>query len=472
MRDASRIALSCGWAIVAALASAAPSRAQQPPPVSPNRTPPTAVGRVRGVVYDSLSRGGLAGARVWILRTDRSAVANGSGRFEMDSVPAGTWVVAAEHPALDSAGLFNISARVNVVAGRTSQVTLAAPSLRTIAMAGCDRSAAPASRDSGVVFGTVMDAESGVRLAGAQVSLWWLAVERTPLGPTVIRPERRVLSDSLGNYYACGIPRDVAIRARVRAGEFTSGEVDLVVPERRVFRQDLWMSRDSLNQIVDTASGLLSGLATLVGTVRSEDGAPLASAEAGVEGASGEAVTDAEGRFVLAGLPSGSRMLEVRFVGYKFAREPVGLRSRDTTRVSITLESITLLEAVRITATPWVRDELEQLERRLHGATWGYAIPAEDLRALGDIRTAFQGLPSLNVQSDARGFSLLTMVNGRFCPVSMWVDGWLSTVDILKAYHPSDFIAIEWFPRNTAPMRYKSLGDQCGVVLAWTRYVW
>jgi len=114
-------------------------------------------------------------------------------------VPVGTWLVAAEHPALDTIGLSSFSARANVAAGRTSQITLAVPSLRTIARAACQRGAALAGRGSGVVFGAVLDADSGAHLAGAEVSPRWPVVSRI---------------------VGAGAPR--ARSARARAGEHAS----------------------------------------------------------------------------------------------------------------------------------------------------------------------------------------------------------------------------------------------------------
>lgn len=136
--------------------------------------------------------------------------------------------------------------------------------------------------------------------------------------------------------------------------------------------------------------------------------------------------------------------------------------------MSLALSAVTVLDTIRVTATPWVRSELEELERRLHGGSWGHVLTSEDLRPIGYLRTAFYGLPSLHVRTYAGGFDLHTMVGARLCPVTIWIDGRRQSIEYLQTYRPSDLIALEYYARAwQAPMRYQ--GSECGVVLAWTR---
>jgi hypothetical protein len=328
----------------------------------------------------------------------------------------------------------------------------------------------PLGGDSGIVFGVVRDAESGIRLAGARVVASWLAVERPEGGLRVIRRVRDVLTDSLGNYYTCSVAKGVGLGVQASAGPFESGVLELEVGDRRVLRHDLSVSREGLAEEADTVSGLLRGLATIVGSVRSEGGRPLDLVMASVQGAPNDAVTDGTGRFVLTDCPSGSRMLFVRRIGFRFSRTGVDLRNRDTTRVFLELSAVTVLDTIRVTATPWVRSEIDELERRLHGGSWGHVLTSEDLRPIGYLRTAFYGLPSLHVESYAGGFRLYTLVGARLCPVTVWVDGMRGDIEYLQTYRPSDLIALEYYPRGwQAPVRYQ--GSACGVVLVWTRYL-
>jgi len=456
--------------LIALLFARAPAAAQQPAPDSTRRGA-SAVGSIRGEVFDSLIGARLEGAQVRVQGTSLFATSDRQGRFRLDSVPAGRRVLVLDHPALDSTGLSDLPWSVEVAAGRATQAVLAVPSLRTFAATACAASPAPVGSDSGIVFGSVRDAERGVRLAGARVVMSWVAVERTRRPPRVRRPVRDVLTDSLGNYYVCGVPGSVWLSVQAAAGTFASGEVQLEVGERRVLRYDLSVSSEALPGAADTVPGPRRGLAMLVGTVRRADGSPVEGALASVPGAPADALADTAGRFVLTDLPSGSQMLFVRRIGYGFSVTPVELRNRDTTRVSLVLRVVTILDAIRVTATRWVRAEIDELERRLRNGSSSRVVTADDLRAVYSMRTVFHGFPSLVVRTRPGGFSVQMPRGARLCSPTVWVDGWRSDLAVLDLYRPGDLLALEVYPPMEVPMRYIESWSTCGVVLAWTRYL-
>jgi hypothetical protein len=453
---------------------------QQPAQDTTRRGEP-AVGSIRGEVFDSLIGKRLEGAEVRVLGTALRATTDQRGQFRLDSVPAGRLVLLVDHPALDSAGLSDLPSRVAVAAGRTTRARLTVPSLRTLTAAACGGSPVPLGRDSGIVFGAVRDAESGARLAGARVAVSWLEVERPEGRLQVTRRVRDVATDSLGNYYACSVAQDVEFRVQAGAGPFESGVLELQVGDRRVLRHDLSVSREAPEEVVDTTPGLHTGRATLFGSVRSEGGPSLDHVLVSVQGAPSEAVTDAAGSFVLTDLPSGSQMFYARRIGFRFTRLSVELRNGDTTRVSLELAAVTILDTLRVTGAPWVRSELDELDRRLHGGSFGYVLTSEDLRPLQDLRSAFGNLPLLRVETvrGGYGYSLLSLRGARLCSVDIWIDGLRQDVEVLQTYRPQDVIAVEYYPRGgQAPLRYQpssfsSCGaDLPGVLLVWTRYLW
>jgi hypothetical protein len=381
-------------------------------------------------------------------------------------------VLVLDHPALDSVGLSGLPKSVDVVAGATTQVSISTPSLRTIAAAACGGRPAVVRRDSAIVLGAVRDAERGTRLAHSRVVVSWLDIQR---GRGLLRVTRRavdVLSDSLGDYHACGVPRRVALVVQAAADSFVSGELDLEVGERGLLRRDLGVSREAWGDARDTTAGQARGGATIVGSVRSEGGPPLEAVLASVPGAAaGDALSDAKGRFVLAGLPSGSRMLYVRRIGYRFTAVPVDLRNRDTTVVSVELPMFSMLDTLRVTASRWVRTEIDELDRRLRLASTGRVMREEELRAAGSISTLFYSFPSLDVRTRPGGFDLQMRYGARSCRPAVWIDGWRSDVDVLEAYRPADLVALEVYNDMEVPMRYLGAFRSCGVVLAWTRYL-
>jgi hypothetical protein len=86
--------------VVAALAGA-DAAAQQ----APAGAGPAATARVRGAVYDSLTRRALGGATVQLARTDdpsvgRTTVADSAGGFAIDAVaPGATWSASSTRPS-------------------------------------------------------------------------------------------------------------------------------------------------------------------------------------------------------------------------------------------------------------------------------------------------------------------------------------------------------------------------------------
>ena len=88
--------------------------------------------------------------------------------------------------------------------------------------------------------------------------------------------------------------------------------------------------------------------------VTAEAGAPLTDATVGMKGRTQPrgTVTDADGRFVLDGLPPGSTALRIRHVGYVTKTRTVQVRAGQTTRITVELGSATVgLAGLEITGT-------------------------------------------------------------------------------------------------------------------------
>jgi hypothetical protein len=195
--------------------------------------------RVRGVVYDSLLGAPLAGATV--LREGEAAVAftDSAGRFVLDSVPAAPGRFVYSHPGLDSVGLSDVPAAVDLSTARDSVVVrLATPSRTTLAARICG---AGAPR-GGLAFGEVRDAVAGARLAGARTAVAWTVIDTT-VRPFAVRNARRdAVADSSGAWSACGLPIGDALEARAAAGTAESGRAAFALGPRGVARIDLWVA--------------------------------------------------------------------------------------------------------------------------------------------------------------------------------------------------------------------------------------
>lgn len=438
---------------------------------------PSNLGSVRGVVYDSLVHAPLEGAHVWIVGSRGVGTeTDAGGRFRIDSVPPGRAVIAFEHPDLDSAGLSNNARRIEVLAGRPMTIALEVPSLATMFRAACGVGGeVHSARDSGLVFGSVEDVGTRARLAGARVTVSWVAARiGSSQGVEVSRPGVTVTTDSVGNYYACGIPRDYVVVMSAQAGRYTSGATEVLLGERGIARRDVGVSRDSMAAAVDTADGTRGGRATIIGQVLDEHGNPRPGVRATVDDAAGQAYSDESGRFVLRNLPAGSQTVMARIIGYSAARLPIMLRNGDTARVTMHVKALSVLDTIRVTA-PSARGgfDLGELEHRLRTGN-AFVLRGEDVRRRPSMRSVFQTLPSILIEGRSTfNFTMRTYVAGKYWPVSLYVDGVATGTEAVQSYRPDQIIAVEWYPRGaSAPLRYQSLAHpDAGVMLVWTRFI-
>jgi hypothetical protein len=469
-------------AVLALVVLAAPPAAAQQVPAGA-REP---VGAIRGRLYDSLAATWLRDARVWIEGTTSATLTDGFGRFQLDNVPAGPRRVLFSHPALDSIDFPQLGRRVWVAAGETAVADLAVPSLASLTRLSC---AVPVGRPRvppppGLVFGTLRDADRDVHLGGAQVEVSWITVDwERGRRFDIRRAAVMAVTDSLGNFYACGVPTGQFVTVTATARGFATGRIELILGRRGIARRDLGMALTARGAGIDSISGLRNGSAVVRGRVTEESGAPLRSVHVTVDDAAGDALTDAAGRFIILGMPAGSQMLMMRAIGYGALRLPVELRSDDTATVTGSLHALTVLDTLQVTASRTNSLMLDLLDRLRTGA--GHALYGEELRNQHAMSSVLWRLPALRVEGLARTRQVLPtgdttegsqtrlavfgQVGMRVCPADVWIDGLRTEASMLTSVTTRSLIAVEWYPRrSTAPLRYEPREDACGVLLVWT----
>lgn len=460
-----------------ALAAASPAGAQQ-------------TGTVIGTVFDSLAGTPLVGATVLVRGSSRIAISEAGGRFRLDSVPAGMQIISFEHPELDSIGVTTNVARVPVRAGATVEVQLATRSGATLRRGVCGSAAIGAFNDSGVVFGTIRDAQSGIRLAGARAQAIWTTARRAEDGRVLVdRPMVTASSDSTGSYYLCGVPADLVIDVAARADSFNTGSIEVLVGPRGFYRRDLTISREpstgptvrlgptsvsaAAAPAIPQTTPLRRGAAILKGRVLDERGQPVAGARVLVDNTETETRTGTNGEFVLGGLPAGSQMAMARIIGYTARRVPVDLRNRDTTRVVFRVRSVTVLDTIRVIASPAMQRELDNIADRRRVAA-GTFIGEQELKTRTSIRAAVEGAPGLDILAQRGAQSAYEIYMRRSgtttsCIPTVYIDGIRASTEELIAYQPRSLIAVEIYQRSTASLGRYAATDECGVILAWTR---
>jgi hypothetical protein len=443
-----------------------------------------AVGRIEGVVFDSVHARPLAGAHVVAVGTGAQAELHGettsdsAGRWHIDSLPAGRYVVGFESALLDSLEVAASPRTATLAPGQVASLALALPSAATLRAAVCLGAALP--EKTGVIYGHVVSAETESPLAGVSLAMAWreLDVDRTTLRPINRERTVSVVTDEHGWYRMCGVPTGTWVSMQAQLGE-RSGPVlrTRVDDSLGVVIQHLSLATGSA-RAGDTTSTLAdagaSGTATLTGVVRGPAGDPIPLAEVRVRGTRAESRTDDSGSFTLGKLPAGTQQLEVRRVGYVVAEVPVELRSDATVRANVRLERIVVnLDSVLVVAS---RPKYPDFYAHKNSA-FGVFLGPEEIAKQHVSRTAeiVAKIPGFRIEQ--RGYHtdvVSTRQEGLGpCRASIIIDGIVVQADRPPSaddVHPSEIGAIEVYRSGEemmAPAEYHI--GKCGGVVIWTK---
>ncbi|AHG92705.1 hypothetical protein J421_5170 (plasmid) [Gemmatirosa kalamazoonensis] len=445
--------------------------------------PASADGALYGVVYDSLTRRPLARAYVQVVRAGdldggRTVAADSAGRFRVDSLAPGRYLVAFFHPLLD---LLRVQATPRVVELGVDivRVDLGVPDLARVRPVVCGSAQAP-SDSSGLLAGRVRDSADGAPVENAKVVLTWSEVALDAGG---VRTEHRrvpVTTGRGGSYVLCGVPAGEEMVVSAAAPGRASGEVALEVPPRGFMMLDLALGDTTAGDT--TAAGAMHGTARLTGVVRDSAGRAVRGARVSIRGATASTTADADGVFSLGGLPAGTRTLEVRAIGFALRRLPVDLGSDRAAAVNVRMDRVPTLAAVTVLGTP-TSGLAGFLDRRARNVADRF-ITAEDLVRLHAslVSDALRGMRAVWVVPDRHlgtrllGTSPFTRLHGGNARCAAWIvlngqavprgddiDMWVGTKDVvgIEVYADGGSVPIKYRPPDNF--------DGCSVVLVWTR---
>jgi Carboxypeptidase regulatory-like domain len=424
-------------------------------------------GRIEGVVYDSVHARPLANAHVVAAGTGsqselrRDATTDSAGRYHLDSLPAGRYVVGVESPLLDSLEVAQSPREAVVPPAGAATLDLALPSAAKLRSAVCLGAALPA--DSGVIIGHVVDAETGDPLVGADVAMVWqdLHVEKGKRPRTVnVRKSASVTTDEDGWYRMCGVPTGAWVTMQVQHDSATSP----------VFRTRV---DDTLRIAIRHLSlGSGKGTASLAGIVSGPGGAPVAGAEVWVRGTNTNARSNTTGGYTLSGLPEGTQELEVRRIGYALEVVPVELRGNDRTTANVQLRRVVSLDSVVIVATRTKYPDFYAHK----SAGFGHFYGPEQIGLQRVTRTSdiIQKIPGFMVRENGYRTTVMSAQGAGFgtCPAAIVVDGMrvLDYPPTVNDVHWTSIAAIEAYPASLAflaPPEYGGAG--CGMIVIWTK---
>jgi hypothetical protein len=164
---------------------------------------------VEGVVWDSVARAPLAGARVFLSGTAAEATTGADGRYRLEAPAAGIYTVTFSDPRLGPISTAVSPRSVSPVEGRTVRADLAIPSPARVAEALCPRSTR--ERFAGVVTGRLV----GVGPDSVAVRATW---QRITIGRVVSGSNSWVEThpDANGFYVLCGVPEGSMVEVAVR----------------------------------------------------------------------------------------------------------------------------------------------------------------------------------------------------------------------------------------------------------------
>lgn len=438
-----------------------------------------ATGVLRGVAVDSvhgMSGTGeerpLVGAEVAIEGTTLVAVTDSAGAFSFEGLAPGQYRLGLFHPTLDSLGMGVTSPLFSLRAGDTGYVKLATPSPARLIGLLCKRG--PAPRDSGegpsILIGRIVDAESDEPVVGARVALNWTdIIANRAIGVRQVDRARDTATGASGAFHLCWLPPDA--RGMLHAARSYDGEV-----VERPFSME---GRPVvLMQLHVPGQNATAGGATVEGYVIRDDGRPLPGAQVRLLGSTSPdgATTDNAGRFVLRGLPSGSRAIAVRAIGYEQAALPVELSARHPQMVLVPLgKRAVVLPAVEVAGRLRMGYQRVGFDRRQQAGLGRFLTLADiERRNVGEFHDLLVGVPGLRLRSARNGRLYLVGSQMNGC-VRYIVDGHefptYSPDDADTFIRPNEIGGVEVYEPGEAPadVAVGPATASCTIAVIWTK---
>jgi len=442
---------------------------------------------VAGTVVDSIHGVvPLVGATVKIGTTNRQAVTDDNGRFQIDSIPPGDHSLMVLHPLLDTLNVAITTRPVSFLADKSLAVEMAVPSASTVIGIHC--TAAWRGRGPSALVGKVLDADNDTPLVGAKVSLVWqqLSLQTLKKEPVV----RSAVVGADGSYKICGLPSGIDGNVQAEFGGKKTAEVRVVMEEANPLGfQSLRIGTavaeappaDTTPRApgavrADTAPTRQRGPARLTGKVINAAGAPVANARVDVQGTGAAALSREDGSFGFSDLPSGTQAVVVRQLGFEPVEVAVELSGKTPKQVTVTMKKpARVLDPVAVIADAKGLDQVGFDRRKKNG--FGYFMSTEDIQSRQATRMTdlFRTVPSLRVvpagmdyvvesARDVQGGCVRYVVDGS--PYQSMFPG-----DIDRLMPPHDVGAIEVYSGSSTPAEFQAPGQSsCTTVVMWSRF--
>jgi len=465
---------------------------------------------VSGMVRDSIARKPLTGATVQLVPADvaahadahaaRTVMSDSLGRYVIDDVPDGTYTIGFFHPLLDSLGVDPLLRRVRVSSHRPVRADLGTPSPARLRAAICGpRTASDSSTMGALLMGVVRESADRSPAAGVAVTGEWFEMTFLPKGIDMGRPRFVVTTGQNGWFAMCNVPSGGTMMLRAARGADTTDFIEVDVPATGFLRRELYIGPSRTEVRVDAtgrtnsprrdSAGVDSlrpdslalaprhvhlGDGRLRGTVTTVEGSrPLVGALVRIMDGP-QARTNDRGEWTLVDAPAGTRMLEVRAIGYFPVHRGVDVIT-DAPPVRVSLSTFkAMLDTVKITVLR-IRDRSGGGFDRRRRSTGGKFLTEEQIARLGDVWTSdlLRMTPGVRIVGD--GFDRNILVRGAFgyCKPAVFIDGLymftLSADETDGLVTPSRLRGVEIYVEPWVPGEFQVAMSGCGAIVFWTK---
>lgn len=455
-------------------------------PTAPSARAPGQGATLSGTVRDSVTHVALAGATVQLVADTathfaRTVFADSLGGFAIDDLPDGRYSIGFSHPLLDSVGVQAPLRRVAIAGHRGVHLELTTPSPSQLRAAICGPTA---SDSSGVIVGTVHDARDGSPIPGASVVGQWTELSFTPEGIVRRTPSLVATTGENGWFALCNVPTDAGLLLSASRAADSTDLVEARVPTEGFLRRELYLGAARTVLVPVTSTGdttalpprrVRTGTSALSGTVVTAGGLPLSGARVGLADGP-QARTNERGEWTISGAPAGSRMLEVRALGYYPDRRAVDVVA-GAPPVRVVLATVrSVLDTVKVTANRLYNRDRDGFDRRRRTGHGRY-FTAEEIARRNPLNITDLFRSVSGVRLDRRAFdstSLLVRGTGTgWCSPAVFIDGLYmrgTSADEIDAFAPAHKVAgVEVYVGTHVPAQFQQQMTGCGSIVIWTK---
>jgi hypothetical protein len=336
-----------------------------------------------------------------------------------------------------------------------------------------------------VLIGVVRNAHDRSPAEGVSVTGQWLEYTFSTTGLVQRVPKLVARTGENGWFAMCNIPSGGTLGLIANRGGDSTDLIEVPLSSEGFVRRDLYLG--AARSVVASDGPARVGVdgeprRLVVGDIRltgvvvaGVGGQAIAGAQVGIVGGS-QTRTNQRGEWAVGDAPAGTRMLEVRAVGYYPERRPVNaVAGAPPIRVALsTLRAV--LDTVKIIAARVRgRDIRGFLDRSRSGM--GRYLTEEAISRRGALVTSdlFRAVPGLQVEPSPLGDTQVTMRSnfGDDCVPNLFLDGQhmrnLSADDINGFVEPKDIAGIEVYAGTEVPPQFQSGLSGCGSIVIWTK---